>query len=810
MIWLNRLVVLIMLLSMLYYGWPYVQAWQQHPLQWQQHGHLERLESAQKSLSYLIRKDRWTEFPLNDVDHMIRVISHANLRQSQGRGETWHYAFEYQIIDKNDEVVVEHIYHHRARILDYEDADKNPQPNKYFYADPNLNPTSGQIMVINLEQQKSIRSLRLRLHEKDEGIVDVNARLYQPSPVAEHKFSFFWKRLHKKQKERLASGNLYPILLLKDAEIHHLLENYLSPLGPTGVEGEHYEVRPLYIDQYDEIETVGDDVMPKGLLVFDGFHGTIPIHQGGDIRLELIPLPMFDNTQNKKIQYRWYGKKREDKKSFSTIWYGKKSTKTFKLEAGLLEVISRQPMLIRVYQEGKEITPEAKYLRMYQVDVGKAIDFAIEHERSKPTPIRFMIRSMSQQSNQVLKWSILDDHGQTLERGEVPIHVGRSQYDRPLGAEVFSTLSEPVNRYLSIKNKGKRLHLESNSPLWVAMYSRPYSLIRHLRVPKDYEWFVAQEGEQRGWFLVRPLAYEHLLQQARTKMVRVQTRPPIENQDLMQGHYVWEEFHPKGLWKARYLLLKRDVDQQVRREAVGSVFRPIALNKNIQLQFNSQVGQKHVRASVVLLNPRKKEQQVAIYVDQRLVDQFSFKGHSIERQLPIVEKGRHQLLLQTRGDFQALVNYATPEKESYQKRLANRFDRRSIEFHYQKRSIEREVLTAVFYPPKYYRKNIRLKVEVQAERKRKKGANQGWTFLNRRFDLSPDHTESSIVLNSHAQKVSGGVASFVVLDKDLPKGDYVIRFIRESGPSDGYLTLFRVIAGKHEQKSLFHAQKLSE
>lgn len=128
--------------------------------------------------------------------------------------------------------------------------------------------------------------------------------------------------------------------------------------------------------------------------------------------------------------------------------------------------------------------------------------------------------------------------------------------------------------------------------------------------------------------------------------------------------------------------------------------------------------------------------------------------------------------------------------------------------HYRKSSLEKEVLTAVFYPPKGYHKKIRLKIVIQTQGKRKKGVNQGWTFLNRRFDLSPERgAEYSLVLNSRGQKVGAGLPALVVLDQDLAKGDYLIHVVLEFGSSDGYLTLFKLQAGQHEKRFLFRSQE---
>ena len=807
MIWLTRLFYVFLLSLGIYYVWPYFSVLSFQQVHIMQNENLDRVSHAQKSLTYIITQERWTTFPLNDMDQVIRVVSHANLPSHLQRDDyTWHYAFEYQVVDHQGQVVVQHYYHHRARILQYEDVDKKPSPNKYFYADPTLNPTSGQIMMINLKKQRSIRSIRLRLYQKDEGIKDVNIRLYQPSPIARHKYAFFWKRLHLKQKERLASGNLYPLALLREDEIYHIMANYFSPLGPTGIEGKDYDVRTLYIDQSYEIEKVSDAILPSGLLVFDGFHGTIPMDMAGDVTLSFLPTQSTEHAVNTHIQLHWYGKNRGKRRSFRVPWQGDGIKKTLSLGAGLLEVISSQPLLVRVSRGKEDITPKRNAIRMYQVDRVNHVDFAIEHVNNTPTPFRLALRTMQKVGHKNLRWQVLDQQGAVIQKGVIEVNNMHSHYDRPLHGNDFSSISESTLRYFSIPIRGVRLHLEADSPVLVAGYSRPFQLIRHLRVPQDYEWFVEQEGEQRAWFLVRPLAYSYVLAHGKNQMVRIQTRPPIDHPDLLKGDYAWEDYHPQGLWLARYLLLKRDKTKLVRPEAISSVFRVIPINRDMTLFFKSSVGRTQVTPTLIILNRDKEQGVVDIIWDGKKMDTHLLQESQTVFHLPSVTSGKHSLKVDSSSRIRVMVNHTGVGSQGYTKRLSNRFDRKTLVFNYHKSTSQKEVLTAVFYPPKGSQKVIRLHVSIQAESKRKPNANQGWSFLQRRFELTPQNDEVNLVLNHQSEKVGGGLSSFVVFDQDLPKGNYRIRFTRESGP-EGYLTLFKMTEGRDEKRDMFRVKK---
>jgi hypothetical protein len=121
-------------------------------------------------------------------------------------------------------------------------------------------------------------------------------------------------------------------------------------------------------------------------------------------------------------------------------------------------------------------------------------------------------------------------------------------------------------------------------------------------------------------------------------------------------------------------------------------------------------------------------------------------------------------------------------------------------YEYQKQSAAVDVLSGELYLPSPTR--VSLQVTVSGKHLRAQGPQREWTFHERLFELKPEIKEPIPVLDSAMPPLAGRQRFFLPLGSDLPAGNYRLNFVLE-GAAEGYLTLYRLTAGRSELRAFF-------
>jgi hypothetical protein len=778
----------------------------------------EKMARAQKRTLYKLDRQAWTVFPILPQQKVLRVLSNATIPHAKSLNSElqWEYVLHYQILDKTGQVLREAQYHHRTRVTVYQDRHTANRVRAVFYIDPNQQPTDGRNMLINLSDTPNATAVRLRFQSPEPDIIDVGIRLYWRQTWDEFKLDYLWLRLSETEKRDLTRGSLYEHDLLTQQEKRNLLRERWAVIGPLGIAGSQYFPREIYIHKDLEGDIVRMPVENYGVFVNAKHWVTLPLLEtGGRIHLhfsEALPLLKEEATKAPvKITIKWYGRKSKERATHHFIWEGNEKGFEADFAGGLLEIRAEQAITMRVFlkkQQVQEITPLPVHLSTTLIKENQSAEFKINHIHHQSIPVRVNLRrlldrNMGSNSSCQVSYHLLDAKGKTQKTGTMPLTQTRSFYDRTTKDWWTEFEVSDVNTYyILVPPDIMTLRLNSPCKALVAVYNRPSNLLRTRRIPEDYHYSPDKSERLPAWFRLRPRNYEVLSQENRTPLLRIQRRPPNDEADIdiMAGRYTWEAYRPEGETRARYLLTLRNSELPIRDQALGALYQKIPENHPLILEFVNK--KRRIQPTLIYFRQTRKPSKIRILLDNRLHYEGYLTGYRGELKLPKLTTRRHRLQIKGTGEF--LINHAKPKKGKaiYIKRLVHRFDAKGLQFTYEKRSQEKELLSARVYFPKGIEERLAVEVTLNADLKIKTSHNTGWTFPKRQYDLRPAGEGEVIVLNTRHELVDSGQFFIIPLQDDLPAGEYQIR-LKPKKSLGTYLTLSRIRPGLEEERQFF-------
>lgn len=783
-----------------------------------------RLADAAPSTVYVLDQERWVEFPIPGQSGRLKVVSNASLdpeRAAQPDAE-WPYALRYQLVDGTGRVLEDAVYHHRTAVSWYRPPGA-PQPlTAAFYLDGRRVPADGRLMMIDLHEAAGATRLRLRLASRAAGLEAVVARVYAREHLFEPPTAFRWQRTARRQQEALARASVYGLELLRESEQTHLLRLRWNPVGPLGIAGQDYQGQRLYSTLDIEAEPLRAPVLPAGLYVDHELRGTLPIPEpGGRIALEFLDLagtPSGSGSDGAavaaaaEVELRWYGRQSTQRASYRvplppsptpTRWSGN-------VDGGLLEVVAPRPLIVKAVREQKggaplDLVPEPLYLRLYRLEPGLPLEFAVAHVGGQPTLWRVDLRRAAPDlaTPAAVRYELLDARGAARRQGVLALTGTASTYDRLLGARAsIERVSEAATYGFALPAAVVRVRLTAAAAVLANAYTRPSDLRREVRVPEDYQ--PAGGGETRGqpvWFPVLPLAAPAWVRDGRTVLLNRQNRPPQTDPEVLAGRYDWQDYYPKGDWRGRYLLNPRDPQAPLRDRALDTVFQPLAAGIPARVELRGAPGRMTVDPTLLVSRDTDRPDPVQISVDGKSVYAGVVALRRGQLRLPPLPVGAHAVRVQSTRPARWFINHVGGGPGSLIRRLAYRLDRQALEFVYSKTGPGVEVLSGVLQMPFGSDRRARLRATVEIPGGVRSGPFIQPTVREWLYDLQPDNNSPVPVLDTPDEQVGLGRRFFLPLGDDAPPGDYRIQLWLEEG--SGYLTLYRVTPGLPVALELF-------
>jgi len=286
--------------------------------------HVEQLEAATARFTYKLDAEAWTLFAIPPGATSLRVATNANLPSAleTAPDAEWRYAVSYELLDAQDRVQAQRVYHQRSRITRHADLNTQEVSPAAFYLDAPLTPADTRTFVVDLAGFPAASRARFRLHAKDEAVQEVALSLYTRAPLSEHQADYLWRRLPDEQKQGLAKGLAYSMAFLEPSEQLQLLKNRWQALGPKGIEGEDYQARKLYTLDEIEPEDTSAPTLPSGLIIDARHDGVMEIPaEGLSLRLNMVPLSASHRAPDRHgVRLTWYGDHPQEQSRHHAPW----------------------------------------------------------------------------------------------------------------------------------------------------------------------------------------------------------------------------------------------------------------------------------------------------------------------------------------------------------------------------------------------------------------------------------------------------------------------------------------------------------
>jgi hypothetical protein len=290
----------------------------------------------------------------------------------------------------------------------------------------------------------------------------------------------------------------------------------------------------------------------------------------------------------------------------------------------------------------------------------------------------------------------------------------------------------------------------------------------------------------------------------------IQPRPPTDDPLLAAGEFQWQDFHPQGPWKARYLLTARDPLAITSTETPRTLFTELVANCDQEVKFALESGRGPLHPTLIYYTEEPLPQTISVHLDGQRYDQVRIYASCGFLPLPPIPRDRakqaRRLFIGLAGKSRVFMNCIHPDgRPTYWKRLANRLQDGRLSFVYEKQGEAEEVLTLRFYPAAREQRRLRFYVTISDSTIPTPGPLDSWTIRHRSYDLRPGTDASVLVLEARDALTDGGMACYLPLGSDLPPGEYRID-VQLEGATNGYVLLSRSTPGLVEKRSIYLEQ----
>ncbi len=787
----------------------------------------EEYDSGQSiiSLTYQMHNKEWTEFPLPSAANKLRVVTNFIPPPTSNPGvekESFTYGLDYQLLNGDTYTVMKKgTYHFNSKLtLFHDDSKGQPVPGAYFN-NSDRQPLDGRIMQIDLTSTpQSVKNMRIRFkngHINQLG-TDTLIRVYARQKVTESKQGSLWGRLHTFEKEQLAKGNIFSQDLLTNDEIRSLMNYQWIPIGPAGIPDKNFRVRRLYIRRELGNSISSDMVEPTGLSADENrpFTYAVP-EEGKKLRFRFVAQAKeaLDPQQSisQQITVRWFGKLVHENLSWSIPY--DRDVKIFEnhFDGGIIEVESNFPVKINIFAidaGDQEILPEQLFGKMYITKPDAWLSYVVRHLDHRPTPIRIAVRAVApplESVNHILHYRLTGKNNAVVQENTLEFTHEKSRYDQFTGDAAEQKgleLSEPAYFYLHLPPEATGLDVRSEELLLVTVANRPADFLQTTLIPEDYYKSSLATKNRPSWFIYPPLAYREREAAKQVVLIRLQHRPPIRKEDLLQGQFQWESFRPMGQSQGRYLLVPRVASAPLRTEALAATFHLMSSEENLQVKVGGPDGLRSIKPDLLFIRKTSTPFRLRIDVDENIYFEQQLSGSRGVVSLPPLTVGQHMLRIKGKHDGRLFLSKLLEGSDAHTLRLAYKFEKNSISFTYTKKKVE-ELLSFFYYSLCGKKDRAKIKVTL-LDMQRKKGPFSAITRSPRLYDLRTGDNPKLPLLHSTSGCTDNGQRFFFPLGADLPPGSYRFKVETEKN-SDGLLLIYKVTPGQYSWSRFFHEEE---
>lgn len=771
--------------------------------------------TVRNSLSYPVTDRQWLSFAIPEGSQQLRIITNAHIQPSQALtpNPDWTYALRYELLDHNGVVLTNGLYRHHSTLTAYKDQSGKLVYNNY-YANRNILPLDGRLILLGMQPVKAARFLRVRLEAGDGVIKEAALRVYIPTKISEHQLANVWLRMSQEQKDNLAGNSIYPASLLSDEEKANLLKHQWQAVGPQGIDGKDYQTMTLYTRDDKEIGAFGDDkpLLAAGLQADAMHYGVIALPEGGGrLSLAFKALDGSALTSAVAADLQWFGRGTDRRWRHNAVWTASSNRLDYRLDGGLLVIKPTSPIIINAYlstatEAERDISDASTAIKTYLADAG--VDYNIVHYQQQPTALRVDVRRLliagATPLPQSLHYQCLNARQQVVADGELSALAQASLFDR-VGAIIEpQNISDPVSYYFNLPAEVTGFRLLANTPdFLVNAYNQPVGFTKRQKVPEDAYIATDTQDARLTWFPLRAQNDDSLARQLRVQWLNGQYRPPEDDPDVLAGRYVWRDYMPQGETAARYLLTEYSGDAP-RTDALASVYCALPVNQDLSVSLAALTGLRSVSPELIYLRDDGGPFSAELWMHRHKALALNLMGRQGIIRLSETALGDRPLRLNTDSGGRWLMNYqAQCHGQRYLKRRVFALNAGAgLDFVVQHGAID-EVLSARWYSPLNTVERSQIKVDIDAMTAVSPAVvSTTWTNRKQLYDIRPLPSKAMPVLHTQGQALSNGELFAIPLNSDLPAGEYRIHIALAKG-SPGYVMLSQTLPGVHDQRRFY-------
>lgn len=808
---------------------------------------LKLLAQAKPGRAFVLSRQHSLQFPVQSGE--LRLLSTASvqdieaIRQARLRNpeQRWAYALALEFVNGAGEVLQQRTLHIQANLQEVKRADGSVGAS-LFFLDQERHPLASVSNTLSVPDLPDLAGVRVRLAEHDPALSEVILRVYQARAESSLDLGHRWQRLSPRQQDELARGSVHHKALLDDAQKQNLLRNARQAIGPLGQEGKDYQVRDIYLLAENEGELQALPIMPFGNPFSAQQYASLPIPaQGGKLRLEFSASPRpGEEVSGDLVHWEWRGPSLFQRQQGNISWprHAASAGHSMQVAGGLLELRATRAGVVRAWlqKEGGdeiEITPAPQWQRVY-LSRGPHTPLSFSLAASEhATALRLSLRSEQSGALQESRaaYEIHDSQGKRLAGGELQLNAQTEHYASIpadyLARQEQRSLSQLQEFYFLLPQgaTGIKIYaMHERAPILLAVHSRPFALVREMKIPDDYYSFapsfdpsfdtahtVAPAKEQAAaripaWFALQPDQYQSLIAADRSRNLLLQSRPPEttpEQIQIMSGRYAWQDLRPLGQWLARPLYSARDPHLPFRAEMLPTSFSPLPAGREVKLDFPVFQGKQILTPTLVYVGHASTT--LNLEVDGQPYFSTTLHGPYAEQELPPLPAGKHRLRLQSKNGGRFYLNHVPATGETLLRRIAQKFDGK-LEFEYQRQHLQNETLSLHLYQAPAARGQMALEVSISGPQPPAGKALSDWLFQSRLAHLSPAAGKPSLVFDTSGELSDSGQVLYLPFPADAPRGKYRISIkAPQAARTPAYLSLTRLSA-RLEAHTEYHYQ----
>lgn len=747
------------------------------------------------------------EFALPPSAGAARILTNANLSsivtaRAQRQADStrrWQYAIEVEERDASGNTLQKRVHHFRRDLVEVE-MPGGRRGTGAFYLEKNAPaPLPAASLRLNFPAAAKPSHVRIRLISADPDIADLLVRVAVPTPSSQRKTETMWRRLSDEQRERLASGNVFPPALLSEQERASVIESRWQPLGPAGAA----IGRDIYVLQGDDLGAPVEPPKSEALMAGPERAAIIQLpEKGGKVRI-VLEAEGDQERSSDEVRLRWLGHSAFQRRTSTHQWSGSRFEVQDNFGGGWLEIGATRTARVRVVlienAEERDITPPIQYLRAWVARDGAPLDFSISHAGDMPTPLRLVLRRVGKPpaNTAPLAVSFLDQDGAVVRTMRITPEFAASRYDAPWPAVPGEFVSDPWEVFFKVPSTVKKVRVAAAEAVLANAYLRPGDLPRAIRMPEDVHAPEAMKTAIPGWFMVNPDAHEARILDGNSNLLIVQNRPPEDRPELVAGHYQWEDFDPTHGGAARIFLAPREEGVPDRRDAVGGTFRPVP--EHGLARFIAEPGHAEVAARLAWVAQTAGSFRYQVLVDDQEWLSGAASGRTGEVVLPSFKPGTHRIKIVSEPKVRWYASHLD-SGAPWVRRRAYRFDK-PMSFDIERTTLEEEFVSVRLFRPARVDSRMRLRVQIGApDASGKIGPFPGWLFAERVYDMRPGGEFALPVAETNSERADAGQPFYIPLPKGAPPGRYRITLTPEDTLS--WITVSRITPGASAKTAL--------